>query len=109
MTKTLDNFIKKIKKLANYLILREEEDYLLIGTSIIIKEHKEIGGNIFQPYSKNIDKSVYICFIIALTEDMSNLKEFTKIPILCLTSEEQNYKIDKLKECLDHFIQDEFK
>lgn len=105
MTKTLDNFIKNIKKLDNYSLLREEEDYLLIGTCTTVKINKPLTGNIFQPQFVNIvNKDIYICFIISLIHDKSKLKRFQEMPILYIPTSAKSYNPKKLQEFLDSFI-----
>jgi hypothetical protein len=102
MTKTLENFIKKIKKLDNYYILREESEYFIVGTQIIIKEHKEILGNVFQPFSKNVDRKVPIFFMIIIGESQPQHKIFIRnnLPVL-----EYHTNMKDVKVTLDNFIE----
>lgn len=108
MRKIPENFVKSIKKLEGCLVLREEEDYLLMGTEITIKEHKEISGNIFQPYSKNVDRNIYICFLISFDKEKLG-GQFRKIPTLCLDPQEKKYKVSALREDLDNFLREQFR
>ena len=91
MTTGLKKITQKIKNLPEYLILKQERDFLIIETKITIKEHKEVLGNPFQPWSRNIDKTFSICFVI-ITEQtpLDSIIEFKerKIPTVCLSNED---------------------
>ena len=108
MTKILDKFVKSVKKLEDYYILKEESTHLTIGTRIQIKKHLEVLNNVFQPYSKNIDVNIYVVFIIPLKNDFPELEEFKKrkIPILILSKKILHGKdeIIPVKEYLDIFL-----
>ena len=42
MLKIFEKFLVKLKKLEKYVLLREEENLIIVGTKLIIKEHKEM-------------------------------------------------------------------
>lgn len=85
MTKILDNFIKEVKKLGNYLVLKEDKDnFLILGTKISIKLQKEAQGNPFQPHNWVIDKSFYVYFKVIFTDNESKIKEYDYLPTLTL-------------------------
>jgi hypothetical protein len=112
MFKIFEKFIGKLKKLDNYYILREEENLIIVGTKIIIKEHKEMLGNIFQPRTQNIDKELPIFFIIAVCDvPFDDKNEFKKknLPILYLDKYKLAKNSDSIKDILDDFIVDNFK
>lgn len=82
MPKILDNFIKEVKKLDKYLVLKEEkDDYLIIGIQIDVKLYKEIKST-FSNNQKITDKSIYVYFRIAFTKKDSKLQEFDYLPTL---------------------------
>ena len=102
-----EKFVKKLEKLDDYYILRQDKESIIIGTKIIIKEHKEILGNVFQPFSKNVDRELPVFFLITFVKNDSKLiKEFIKrnYPILTYT----NCNIKDLKQSLDEFISSRF-
>ncbi len=105
MTKRLDKFIKSIKILEDYYILREESTHLTIGTRIKIKKHHEVLNNVFQPYNKNVDINLCVFFVIPLEDKFPELEEFRKrnIPILTL-SKKVLYETIEPKEYLDLFV-----
>lgn len=112
MFKIFEKFLGKLKKLENYYVLREEKDYIIVWTKIIIKEHKEMLGNIFQPHSKNIDKELSVFFVIAMRDvPFDDEKEFIrkKAPILYLDKYQLAKSSDSIKDILDNFIVDTFK
>jgi len=107
MFKNFEKFLKNLQKLDNYYILRQEEDLLIIGTTIIIKEHQEMLGNIFQPRSQNVDKKIPTFFFISISEiPFDNAKQFKnkKIPILYLDKYQLVKNADTIKEILDSFV-----
>jgi hypothetical protein len=105
MTKTLENFIKNLKKLDNYFILQEESEYFILGTEIIIKEHKEILGNVFQPFSKNVERKLPVFFLLNIDKPHAYEinKQFTKndLPILNWDLKTNNKDIQSI---LDQFV-----
>lgn len=110
MTKTLENFIRKLKKLKNYIILREENnEYFIIGTKIIIKEHKQILGNVFQPFNEIIDKALPVFFMVNINP-LSIHDKFVEndLPIFNLNPNNLNLSNDKIKLLLDEFVKDIF-
>ncbi len=112
MFKIFEKFLGKLKKLDKYVVLREEENLIIVGTKIIIKEHKEMLGNIFQPHSKNIDKELSVFFVIAMCDvPFDDEKEFKrkKAPILYLDKYQLAKSSDNIKDILDDFITDTFK
>lgn len=107
MFKIFEKFLGKLKKLDKYVVLREEENLIIVGTKIIIKEHKEMLGNIFQPHSKNIDKELSVFFIIAIRDmPFDNEKEFKrkKAPIIYLDKYQLAKSSESIKEILDDFV-----
>lgn len=102
MTKTLENFIKNLKKLDDYYILREESEYFVMGTTVTFKEYREIHTT-FSTYTSNLDKELPVFFVITFVKNESKIiKEFKKrnYPILNYT----NCNIKNLKQSLDEFI-----
>jgi len=112
MFKIFEKFLIKFKKLENYYILRQEQELIIVGTKIIIKEHKVILGNIFQPQSKNIDKELPVFFLISIKGTTSLIdKDFIryKLPILILNKNQLLKEKDDLKDILDEFLVGTFK
>ncbi len=109
MTKLPDNFIKKLKKLDNYFILCEKDEYFIMSTKVTVKEFIEIHST-FSTYTTNKDKEFQIFFILGLNEDCNELNEFRKkkLPILILPKNIENSKIDIIKKYLDDFVKMKF-
>lgn len=105
MTKASNNFIKKLKKLDDYFILREEDEYFILGTNAIIKEHVEI-HNTFSIHASIKDRKMWVFFIIGLDENYPELNEFRKkdLPILVLPKNIADSKISAIKEHLDNYV-----
>jgi hypothetical protein len=105
MTKSASNFVNKLKKLDNYFILREEADFLVIGTLLNIREHIEITTT-FSMYVTNEDRKLWIFFIVELDEKGKNIKEFKKtgLPTLKIPSNISEGTIEKIKNYLDEFV-----
>src|SRR3954470_12413647 len=109
MSKVLEKFIKSIKNLENYYILREDNNHLVVSTEISIKKYHENLNNVFQPYNANVDINLHVIFVIPLKMDFPGREEYKKrnIPILNLNtkilfSKDENFMI---KECLDEFVE----
>jgi len=107
MFEILEKFVKKLEKLENYYVLRHNKEAIIVGTKIIIKEHKEILGNVFQPFSKNIDKELPIFFLITLEKNPLDItKEFIKrkLPVLNLNKTQVSFSTENIKKLLDEFV-----
>jgi hypothetical protein len=113
MSKVLDKFIKSIKNLDNYYVLREDGKHLVVSTKITIKKHHENLNNVFQPYSANVDINLNVVFAIPFTDEFPEKEEYRKrdIPLLILTkkilfSKDENFIIE---ECLNRFVETKIK
>lgn len=107
MFKNFEKFLKNLQKLDEYYILRQEDDFVIVGTTIIIKEHQEMLGNIFQPRTQNVDRKIPTFFFIFISEvPFDNAKEFKnkKIPILYLDKYQLAKGSEAIKEILDNFV-----
>ena len=85
---TIKTILSYLPKLKDYFLLKEEEDYLILGTIVEILEHKTFLGNIFQPRTANEERKMSVFFIVTLTDTslskiiIPNLKELEKVPIV---------------------------
>lgn len=107
MLKIFEKFVKNLGKLENYCILRQEETLIILGTKLIIKEHKEMLGNIFQPHTKNIDRELPVFFIISICDlPFDDKNEFKKknLPILYLDKYQLAKSTLEVKDILDSFV-----
>ena len=68
MFENIEKLVKKLGKLEDYYVLRQEKDHVIVGTKIIIKEHKEFFGNVFQPRTQNISKELPVFFLITIAK-----------------------------------------
>lgn len=111
MSKTRDNFTKKLNKLDDYFILNEEKDYYVIGTNVTICRHRSINGNIFQPFSENINVDIPIFIILAFKDNLPTLKEFGHfpIPLLVLPNSILKDPIEIIQHHLDNYVIKNFK
>lgn len=112
MFEIFEKFVKKLEKLDNYYVLRQEQEFIIVATKIIIKEHKEFLGNVFQPRTQNIDKELPIFFLITIEKKPLEItKEFIKrkLPILYLDNKQLSSSIENIKQLLANFIADNFK
>lgn len=116
MLEILEKFIQKLKNLDNYWILRQEKEYIIIGTKIIILEHRMIcQPDSFTPHIKNVDKELPVFFIITVSKKSLDLDKIFingNIPILAINNmQKRNQDIvkDNIKELLDEFVSKSFK
>jgi len=109
MFEILEKFVKKLEKLENYHVLRQEPEFIIIGTKVIIKEHKEVHST-FSTYTSNLDKELPVFFILVLDKNLPEVKEYRKkdIPIIILSKPISNSKVDIIKKHLDDFIKIKF-
>ena len=56
----IDQLIEKINQSSNFFVVAKETGYLIVGTIIPLKIRVEKSGNIFQPFGKNINKTINI-------------------------------------------------
>ncbi len=113
MFEVFEKFVKKLEKLDDYYVLRQQQESIIVATKIIIKEHKEFLGNVFQPRTQNIDKELPVFFLITIEKkpslDLS--KEFIKrkLPILNLNRTQCSFNTENIKLLLDEFVVENFK
>jgi len=111
MFEILEKFVKHLAKLDEYYVLRQEKEHIIIGTKIIIKEHKEFLGNVFQPRTQNIDKELPVFFLVTIAAKPSEIdKMFLKcnLPLLSINNKKGIATVEGLKTLLDDFVNDNF-
>lgn len=113
MFEILEKIVKHLAKLDNYYVLRQEKEHIIIGTKIIIKEHREFSGNIFQPHTKNVEKELSVFFLVTIVDPSKPLeidKTFiaNKLPILPLYNKKCATTLESVRNLLDNFIKDNF-
>lgn len=109
MKELIEKFVKKLEKLEDYYILRQDDEAIIIATKVIIKEHKEFLGNVFQPRTQNIDKELAVFFLILIGKPSLKInKEFIErdLPVLTLNKKQISSKTEDIKQILDQFIND---
>ena len=112
MFEILEKFVKHLAKLDKYYVLRQEKEHIIIGTKIIIKEHKEFSGNIFQPRTQNIDKELPVFFLVTIAAKPLEIdKMFLKynLPLLSINNKKGIATVEGVKTLLDEFVNDNFK
>ena len=112
MFKIFEKFLKNLKKLDSYYVLRQEENLIILGTKVIVKEHQELMGNIFQPQTRNVNKELPVFFLVSVEGDKSSLNQdfrVFKLPILILNKNQLILENDNLKDLLEKFLVDTFK
>lgn len=112
MFEILEKFVKHLVKLDEYYVLRQEKEHIIIGTKIIIKEHKEFLGNVFQPRTQNVDKELPVFFLVTIAAKPLEIdKIFLKneLPLLSINNKKGISTIEGVKTLLDEFVNDNFK
>jgi len=107
-----EKFVKNIAKLDNYYILRQEKEHIIIGTKIIIKEHKESLGNVFQPRTHNIDKELCVFFLVTIAAKPLEIDKMflkNKLPLLSINHKKGISTIEGVRSLLDEFVINNFK
>lgn len=111
MFEILEKFVKHLAKLDEYYVLRQEKEHIIIGTKIIIKEHKEFLGNVFQPRTQNIDKELPVFFLVTIAAKPLEIdKMFIKnnLPLLSINNKKGISTVEGVKSLLDGFVLDNF-
>lgn len=112
MFEILEKFVKNLTKLDNYYVLRQEKEHVIIGTKIIIKEHKEFLGNVFQPRTQNIDKELPVFFLVTIAAKPLEIDKIfikNKLPFLSINRKKEISTIEGVKTLLDDFVLNFFK
>lgn len=107
-----NKFIKNLSKLSNYYILREEKDHVIVGTKIIINEHKEFLGNVFQPRTENIDKELSVFFLVSNAPKALELDKMfmnNELPLLSIYRKKGISNKEAVSTLLNEFIINNFK
>lgn len=110
MTKIPNVFIENVKKLKQFSVLREEDDYLILTKLIQFVEFKEQLGNIFMPRSDTISKAWNIFFMVAFNRNFVEYDKFYEkgYPILILNSKCKGLPANIICAKLDNFVQQTF-
>ncbi|MEN9919350.1 MAG: hypothetical protein RL662_1786 [Bacteroidota bacterium] len=112
MFEILEKFVKHLAKLDEYYVLRQEKEHIIIGTKIIIKEHKEFLGNVFQPRTQNVDKELPVFFLVTIAAkplEIDKLFLKNKLPLLSINNKKGISTIEGVKTLLDEFVLNFFK
>jgi hypothetical protein len=112
MFEIVEKIVKNIEKLDNYYVLRQEKEHIIVGTEIIIKEHKEFLGNVFQPRTQNIDKELAVFFLITIAAKPLEIDKMfiqRKLPLLSIRNKKGISTLESIKTLLDDFVVNNFK
>ena len=112
MFEILEKFVKHLAKLDEYYVLRQKKEHIIIGTKIIIKEHKEFLGNVFQPRTQNVDKELPVFFLVTIAAKPLEIDKMFlkyKLPLLSINNKKGISTIEGVKTLLDEFVSDFFK
>ncbi len=113
MSENFKKFAINLATLEHYYVLRQEQDQLIVGAKIIIKEQKEFLKSVFQPRTETVTKSLPVFFLIDTTKKRSNKNNLTEIfqlkslPILTIDLKEE-LSIEMIKEKLQLFLDQTF-
>ncbi len=118
MFKILEKFVQNLKKLDNYYLLRQEEEYIIVGTKIIIIEYKIISQpdsfTTITPNELNKDyfkKELPVFFLVTNTKKSSEIEKTfknNKLPVLDISGTKKNPNIEDMEELLTDFIKSSF-
>lgn len=111
MVDFFDKVVKFFPKLDNYYILHKEEERIIVGTSVIIKKHKEFTENVFMPLTKITDEKINTCFLITIAERAAPLDKLfieQKLPLLSIKNKKGIGSLDQFKELLNNFVKNNY-
>jgi hypothetical protein len=104
MTKSFEQFIKKIKKLQQYYILSQEETCLIVGTKIKFREYIELHGNPFQPVTQIKNREIPAFFVITTSQTpIKKINEFKVQNFSILNISNMSVTLEELESSLKNF------
>jgi hypothetical protein len=112
MFEIFEKFVKYLTKLDSYYVLRQEKEHAIIGTKIIINEHKEFLGNVFQPRSQNVDKELPVFFLVTIAKKAQEIDKMfmqSSLPLLSINNKKGVSTKEDVKNLLDEFVINNFK
>lgn len=115
MSEKFKKFVTNLSMLDHYYVLRQEQDQLIVGAKIIIKEQKEFLKSVFQPRTETVTKSLPVFFLVDTAKKSSNkdkntLKEIFQVkslPILTIDLKEE-LSLEMIKEKFQLFLDQTF-
>lgn len=114
MFEILEKIVKHLAKLDNYYVLKQEKEYIILGTKIIFKRPKKFDANPFSTYTFPEDHELPIFFVVT-TQPLSEPLEIdqifgkNKFPRLPLHGKKVAVTLDSVRNLLDDFVRDNFK
>ena len=104
-------FLKKISALPGYKVLETKKNYLIVCCFPTFKLNIEKNDNIFQPFSKEIEKALPIVFPIQIEGQLISKKDLIvyefhqqKIPVIILGKEQKDLTEQEIEELLQYHI-----
>lgn len=110
MVEIIDKVVKYFTKLDDYYILRQEKEHLIVGTEIIIREHRE-SEHTFSTFVKKIDKPLGVHFLITIAERATPLDRLfldRKLPLLSINNKKGTGSLKDFNEMLNNFVENNF-
>jgi hypothetical protein len=114
MFEILEKIVKHLAKLDNYYLLKQEKEYIIIGTKIIFKKSKITHPPLsFTPVTVETEIELPIFFVVtvkSLTEKLDMDRFFTanKFPMCSLYKKKIAITSQSVKNLLDDFVRDNF-
>jgi len=111
MSKILEKFLQTIKKLGKHSVIAQDDEHILVFPEIIICEHREQGGSLFQlPRESNIDKKIHVVFLVTSASKATDIDKVfmdNKMPLLSIDSKTKTSASD-VDRLLNEFIANNF-
>jgi hypothetical protein len=113
MFEILEKIVKHLAKLDNYYVLRQEKEYIILGTKIIYEKPKEYKLT-FSTYNFNNNVELPIFFVVTIKplSEISEIDQFfvkNKFPMLSLHGKKITVTLESVRNLLDDFVRDNFK
>ncbi len=105
-----DKIVKYFTKLDNYLILRQESDYLIVGTWITITESKGISISPMNPTVLTKDKDLPVFFLITSANFSFKKQDIfyeSGLPIFKIDKKDLK-SLEDFENLLDRFVNKSF-
>lgn len=108
MFSVFEKFVKKVEKLDNYCVLRQEKELIILGITVslkvlIDKNQNPYGGWIPKPLPRKV-ATFFIATFLPLTKEIQEFKK-QEIPILILDKAKMSASLENIKYILDDFVE----
>jgi hypothetical protein len=119
MIKSFENFVKLVKKLDDYYILSQDEEHIIVGTKVTVRDDTPIVNTMSSMLYRPMDNAYHeynkilpVFFLVTIAKRQTDLdKIFIKndLSILSINNQKNIDTLEHIRELFDNFIKYNFK